>query len=303
MFLHELSAPYTVAQPPREARWQRVLDRPERDCGAALDRACHACAQAWPEQLDQFFGDIQFADEPAHAIRRGLEGAQRLASRSKHHGGTWGHRTLLASVSQEMRSLQSKQWQGAFFTPWNVAYATALAMLDTAGPSEEWILEPCVGGGVMLLAALNAYRRLHGPDAARRLTMIGVDIDLRSCQIARASLLLAGADPNQFWIFTGNSLAQAIVGRDRTDGELKTIRFHLVLTNPPFGSKTSAAELEAHAARGPLVIPDHVLYRRIPQVAPTAVNKPVGAPDPGKTAASTTEPGEPGEQLRLDWAA
>ena len=192
--------------------------------------------------------------------------------------------------------------QGAFFTPWNVAYATALPMLDTAGAAEEWILEPCVGGGVMLLAALDAYRHLHGPDAARRLTMIGVDIDPRSCQIARASLLLARADPNKFWIFAGNSLAQPIVGRDHTDGDLKTIRFQLVLTNPPFGSKTSAAELEAHAARGPLVIPDRVLYRRIPQVASSPVNEPVGAPEPAKTA-TTAEPGEPGEQLRLDWAA
>jgi hypothetical protein len=113
VFLHELSAPYTLGQPPREARWQRVLDRPERDWAAALDRACQACVQAWPEQLDGFFGEIQFVDEPAHAIRRGIEGAQRLAGLSVDHGGPWDHRTLLASVGQEMRSLQSKQVAGS----------------------------------------------------------------------------------------------------------------------------------------------------------------------------------------------
>jgi hypothetical protein len=195
IFLHELSAQHMTGRVPREARWQRILDRPEREWGEALDQACRACAQAWPEQLDGFFGETRFANEPAHAVRRGIDAAQRLARLAQLHGGPWDRRTLLASVTQEMRSLQSKQWQGAFFTPWNVARATVLPMFDTSKPREEWILEPCVGGGVMLLAALDAYRHLHGPETAQALTMIGVDIDHRVCRVARASLLLAGADP------------------------------------------------------------------------------------------------------------
>jgi len=304
IFLHELSTQHMMGRLPRDARWQRILDRPERERGEALDQACRACTQAWPEQLEGFFGEMRFVNEPAHAVRRGIDAAQRLARLAQLHGGPWDRRTLLASVTQEMRSLQSKQWQGAFFTPWNVARATVLPMFDTPEPREEWILEPCVGGGVMLLAALDAYRQLHGPERARALTMIGVDIDHRVCQVARASLLLAGADPQQFWIFNGNSLAQPIVGRDRRDGNLREIRFHVVLTNPPFGAGTARSVLETHAGNGPLVIPDHVLYREIPRVAsqPVTERDPAGASAPAETA-STAESPEPGEQLRFDWAA
>ena len=52
LFLYELSAPETRGQPPREARWQRILDRPASEWDEALDRACRACAQAWAKQLD-----------------------------------------------------------------------------------------------------------------------------------------------------------------------------------------------------------------------------------------------------------
>jgi hypothetical protein len=91
VFLHELSAQHTLGLPPRDARWQRILDSPEREWGDALDRACGACAQAWPEQLAGFFGEIQFADEPARAIRQGLGSAQRLASRAQIRGGRQRH--------------------------------------------------------------------------------------------------------------------------------------------------------------------------------------------------------------------
>ena len=55
------------------------------------------------------------------------------------------------------------------------------------------------------------------------MTPNGVEINPRVCQIAPASLLLAGADPNQSWVFAGDSLAQPIVGRDRRDGALKMV--------------------------------------------------------------------------------
>ena len=58
------------------------------------------------------------------------------------------------------------------------------------------------------VASDDAERRRHHP---------------RVCQIAPASLLLAGADPNQSWVFAGDSLAQPIVGRDGRDGALKMV--------------------------------------------------------------------------------
>ena len=305
LFLHELSAPETRGQPPREARWQRILDRPQEEWGAALDRACRACAQTWPEQLDGFFDETPFASESPYAIARGIEGIERFARHADRHGGPWDRRTLLADISQEMRSLSAKQWQGAFFTPWSVAEMSARMLLDPEEPTELWVLEPCVGGAAMLLAALEVYRERHGLQASRAMTLIGVDLNPRVCQIARASLLLAGADPHQFWVFAGDSLAQPIVGRDRRDGELRTLTFHVLLTNPPFGTSASVHTFATHAERGPLVIPDHVLYRQIPRVAayPVEEPEPAGVPVAPGGARATAQIAEPGEQLRLPWAA
>jgi N-6 DNA methylase len=290
LFLHELSDSDTLGQPPREARWQRILDRPEAEWGTALDDACRACLDAWPEHLDGFFGELRFAAEPAHAVKRAIGGVHKLIDSSSGHGGPWDRRTLLADVSQEMRGLSAKQARGAFFTPWNVAEMMARMQLTLDDRGDLWILEPCVGGAVFLLAALAVYREQHGVRASKALTMIGVDIDPRVCQIARAGLLLAGADPDQFWIFAGDSLAQPIVGRDRRDGQLKTLQFHVILTNPPFGTKVTARELEAHAQLGPLVIPDRVLNRQIPRVAPKPTARESSDPAAHSRAPAAVEP-------------
>ena len=53
--------------------------------------------------------------------------------------------------------------------------------------------------------------------ASPAMTPNGVDINPRVYQIAPTSLLPAGADPNQSWLFAGDSLSQPIVGRDRRD--------------------------------------------------------------------------------------
>jgi N-6 DNA Methylase len=264
VFLHELSAEHTLGQPPREAQWQRIIDLPSEEWGPALDHACDRCLEHWPEQLGGFFGELRFARESASTVKGGVEAITKLFAGADMLGGPWDRRTILAGLGQELRSDADKKAQGAFFTPWNVAEMLARISLETAGPEETWVFDPAVGGAVLLVAALTVIRKAHGREAARATTLIGVDINPYVCETARASLLLAGADPDQFWIFAGDSLAQPVVGRDRSDGQLKTINFSVSLANPPFGGKTSRADLEAHAERGPLVIPDHVLYREIP---------------------------------------
>jgi hypothetical protein len=278
VFLHALSDERTGGRPPRDACWQRILKRPQEEWGQGLDAACRACLETWPEQLAGFFGDLSFAGEPARALEPAIEGIERLAAEAHRRGGPWDGRTLLADVSQELRSLGAKQWQGAFFTPWSVAEAMARIALDGARAQELWILEPYIGGATMLVAALEVYRERHGLRNSRAVTLIGVDINPRVCQIARASLLLAGADPRQFWVFHGNSLSQPILGRDRRDGRLKALHFHSVLTNPPFDKTTAAREFARDAERGPLVVPDHVLNRRIPRVAQVGAASPGGTP-------------------------
>jgi type I restriction-modification system DNA methylase subunit len=117
------------------------------------------------------------------------------------------------------------------------------------------------GAGVFLISALQEVRERYGPRLAKTITLIGCDLDPVTCQVARASLILAGAEEDQFWIACGNSLARPIVGRDRADGQLKTLNFPLLLGNPPFGTATKMADLELAAQAGPLVVPDRVLNR------------------------------------------
>jgi len=272
LFLHELSAEYTLGQPPRGARWERIIAKPTEEWGQALEDACQACLAQWPEQLEWFFAEARLSEEQPQVLAAAVKAIEGACAKADGEG----RRTNLADVFQETRGLSAKQARGAFFTPWNLA----AMMADIAGDAsqETWVGDLAVGGGALLLGYLERFRNRHGFLASRAVTLVGVDIDARSCQIARASLLLAGADPSQFWIFHGDSLAQKIAGRDRRDGELKIINFDVLLGNPPFGQKVSMTALAEHARRGPLVIPDHVLNRVIPsgsaQPAPAATSRP-----------------------------
>jgi len=272
LFLHELSAECTLGQPPRGARWERIIAKPTEEWGQALEDACQACLAQWPEQLEGFFAEARLSEEQPQVLAAAVKAIEGACAKADGEG----RQTILADVFQETRGLSAKQARGAFFTPWNLA----AMMADIAGDAsqETWVGDLAVGGGALLLGYLERFRNRHGFLASRAVTLIGVDIDARSCQIARASLLLAGADPSQFWIFHGDSLAQKIAGRDRRDGELKIINFDVLLGNPPFGQKVSMTALAEHARRGPLVIPDHVLNRVIPsgsaQPAPAATSRP-----------------------------
>jgi N-6 DNA Methylase len=268
VFLHELSGPGTRAQPPRDAQWQRIIEQPKGSWGAALDAACRECEQVWPTQLGSFFGSYRFADDAPAALVRAVEAVTGLlAEDSRRVLGAIERQEVLATVYQEMRGLTSKQWSGAFFTPWNLARATAkMAMAVDPMPGELWVADMAAGGAALLHAAYEEYREQHGAEGSRAITLIGVDIDRQVCEIARATLLLAGADPDQYWIAHGNSLAQPVIGED-PEGVLRLIDFHLLLGNPPFGTKTNTATLKQEARTlEPLVVPRRVLYRQIPMV-------------------------------------
>jgi len=254
-FLHELAGPTARASAPPSARWSDLREQPDRRLGAMLDDACHVCQATWPDVLDGFFDGVDFTSSPAREIRQGIQALERLEDRM----GPWQRETRLGDIYQLTRSLSAKQWQGAFFTPFNLA--RAMATINEPRPGEfVGDISGC-GAGVFLIAALGAVRERHGDRLAKTITLLGVDLDPRTCQIARASLLLAGADPNQFYIACGDSLARPLVGRDRADGELKVLTPTCLLGNPPFGMSVRISDLEREAARGPLIVPDRVLYR------------------------------------------
>ena len=265
-FLHELSSDATRPSPPVTARWSDLVQLPDALLGPGLDEACQACEAAWPHALAGFFDGVRFASAPTEQLRDAISCLERLDDRMGAH-----HReTRLGDFYQHTRSLSAKSWQAAYFTPWHIAYAMALINEPQPG---EFIgdISGC-GAGVFLIAALKAVRDRHGDRLANTVTLIGADIDPRTCQIARASLLLAGAHADQFHIACGNTLAQPIGGIDRADGEFKTLAFTCLLGNPPFGSKVARTDLEHAAAQGPLVIPDRVLYRPVLAAAPELAN-------------------------------
>lgn len=231
--------------------WGYLETISDRQLGKVLDDTCRGCEQVWPS-LAGFFDGVEFASCSAGVLRRSIERVQRVAA-------SFPSATCLADAYQTTRSLSSAQWQGAFFTPY--AVAQLLAQLVEPAPG-DWLVDPACGGGVLLIAALDAVRERHGVEASLSLTLIGVELDPRTAEIARASLVLAGAHPDQFWVGVGNSLTRELVGFERSVGELRPLGFTASLANPPFGQavlRGARTEFE-----DPLVIPDRVLYREVP---------------------------------------
>ncbi|MDW5593014.1 N-6 DNA methylase [Conexibacter stalactiti] len=232
--------------------WDGLADVPGDCLGSVLDETCRGCEKLWPA-LTGFFDGVEFTRCSASSLQRSVERVERVVA-------SYPSATCLAEAYQTTRSLTTAQWQGAFFTPYSLA--RVLAQVQEPSPT-DWVLDPACGGGVMLVAALDVARELHGTTAALALTLIGVELDPRTAAIARASLVLAGAHPDQFWIGCGNALAQPLVGFDRRRGRLQPLQCTLSLANPPFGR---AASVGARFEGGkPLVVPDRVLYRLIPR--------------------------------------
>ena len=255
-FLNALSQPATPGCPPAAALWSDLVQIPDRRLGEALDHACRTCQDRWPHALDGFFDGVDFAAADPDQLRHAIGAVERFADQPGEHP-----LTRLGTLYQHTRSLNAKQWQGAFFTPWNVALA--MAKITSPRPGEFIGDISGCGAGVMLIAALHEVTEQYGPGLAKTITLIGCDIDAETCAVAPASLIVAGPDEHQFFIACGNALAQPIVGRDRADGQLKTINFPHLLGNPPFGTKVRGGEFEHAAARGPLIVPDRVLYRAL----------------------------------------
>jgi type I restriction-modification system DNA methylase subunit len=255
VFLHE------VISPADQAGWGRLGEQPDGELGSEVQQACRRVQDACPSQLDGFFDDCRFEEQEPSTLRRALAEVPRVLAKYKHNQQQqW---TMLADIYERGRAASRIRAQGAYFTPW----AVSELMVKMSQPTpDDWVLDPSCGGAVMLIAALEHVRRTHGRLLARSLTLFGIDIDHRTCQIARASLLLAGADPLQFHIACGDALNQPLLGYDRATGKLRHLEATCILGNPPFGSAAARSRVPDVAVR-PFVVPDEVLYRRVPVAA------------------------------------
>lgn len=126
----------------------------------------------------------ELEDEP---YRRAL----REVSRWRPAGVGYTEGDLLGYVSQVVTSASRKSALGAFYTPYSVSLA--MAMVTGIEPDKS-VMDPCCGSGSMLLAALDACRRVHGPDQVPE--VYGMDIDPRAVRVCKLNLALAGIAPH-----------------------------------------------------------------------------------------------------------
>ena len=134
--------------------------------------------------------------------------------------------------------------RGAWYTPRELADPTAartlLPLLRTPGDRPLRIVDPAVGGGAFLLAALRQLLAAGLPGATAAECLHGLDLDAASVQLAvDAVAAVAGITPDRL-------AARIRVG----DGlrELEPGSFDAVLTNPPWETLQSGATAAADCA-------------------------------------------------------
>jgi type I restriction-modification system DNA methylase subunit len=104
---------------------------------------------------------------------------------------------LLGPVYMDLASRWKRQGLGQYFTPWNVAVCMAEMVFSDVPPEDipgMSINEPCVGSGVMLLAARHVVAQRHGREMASKLRLSGQDADPIVCRMARVQLTMTN-DP------------------------------------------------------------------------------------------------------------
>jgi type I restriction enzyme M protein len=133
---------------------------------------------------------------------------------------------------------------GQFYTPRELIRAMVRAVNPRLG---QTVCDPCCGTGGFLAESAEHMRARGGElttdalDALKHRTFYGKEKDNLAYPIALANLMLHGIDEPHLW--HGNTLSKQAVYAGLWEGAPE--RFHVVLTNPPFGGK------EGKEAQGP----------------------------------------------------
>lgn len=133
---------------------------------------------------------------------------------------------------------------GQFYTPRELIRAMVRAVNPRIG---QTVCDPCCGTGGFLAESAEHMRARGGElttealDTLKHRTFYGKEKDNLAYPIALANLMLHGIDEPHLW--HGNTLSKQAVYSGLWEGAPE--RFHVVLTNPPFGGK------EGKEAQGP----------------------------------------------------
>ena len=238
---------------PLVRRWRQDLEAEDHQGYTAL---CDAITLRQARQIGIGVDDWLKASpdliERADALLDQVDRAGHAALWDEPHALGWFHQHFGVperEASNEAHTRHEQKHQSGtvttqLYTPRWIADVLARTALQTVESEHPEICDPAVGGGQMLLAALDALiERGHSPQQAAR-QLHGVDLDARAVRVARRSLKLACArklgrrdgDVEQ-------TLDHQLQVGDGLFGQLG--RFDIVVTNPPYmGSRSMPGELK-----------------------------------------------------------
>jgi type I restriction enzyme M protein len=231
--------------------WNFWTDQDPRTGREKFDALLARAAKTWPGVLERDFGTRL---QPDHLLE-----CLRVLSDVNLTGAEL---EVIDHAFEFLVSHTSKGAKGQYFTPRHVIEC-CIRIIDPK--PNETVFDPACGSGGFLFHALKHVERVHGIGDLSEYShakLWGADFDIRASKVARALLILAGAERAN--IFRVNSLVQRGSQTDIPGLVTKPEDLHLedvlstsmprfagfdvIVTNPPFaGEITDAGTLAEYA--------------------------------------------------------
>lgn len=159
---------------------------------------------------------------------------------------------FLGTLYQTLRAEGHKAQAGAYYTPLQIVRDI---VDDYIKDSHAQVLDPCCGSGQFLLVALDRLMQIKGQADVLE-NVWGMDIDNIAIRIARINVLIKCKEQDNIspHLYCRNTLLEDSGDIFSTQEKiLKDNFFDLIITNPPWGAKSSNSELEALSAIFPYI--------------------------------------------------